>query len=43
MMDALTLDRVEQVGERKYMMEEYFRNTAEYLKAATRPGKELGS
>ncbi|XP_048761697.2 uncharacterized protein LOC125670530 [Ostrea edulis] len=39
-LDALTLERVEQVGERKYMMEEDFRITAKHLKAATRP--ELG-
>lgn len=38
-LDALTLERVEQVGERKYMMEEDFRITAKHLKAATRPGK----
>lgn len=32
---------VEQVGERKYMMEEDFRRTANYLKAVTSPGEEL--
>lgn len=32
---------VEQVGERKYMMEEDFRRTANYLKAVISPGEKL--
>lgn len=38
-LDGLTPSwMVEQVGERKYMMEEDFRRTANYLKAVTSPG-----
>lgn len=41
-LDGLTPSwMVEQVGERKYMMEEDFRKTANYLKAAISPGEKL--
>ncbi|XP_061182502.1 uncharacterized protein LOC133190833 [Saccostrea echinata] len=41
LLDALTPDAIELVGERKYMMEEDFGRMAEYLKLATKP--ELGT
>lgn len=41
-LDGLTPSwMVEQVGERKYMMEEDFRRTANYLKAVISPGEKL--